>query len=47
MTTTAIIMMIIAMLTIWGGLAVAILNLSKRGEVSDQDVLDAELHRDL
>lgn len=47
MTTTAIIMMIVAMLTIWGGLAVAILNLSKRGDVADADVLDAEVHRDL
>lgn len=47
MTTTAIIMMIIAILTIWGGLALAILNLGKRGHVSDEDVLNAERHRDL
>lgn len=47
MTMTAIIMMIVAMLTIWGGLVVAIINLSKRGDVSDHAVREAELHRDL
>jgi len=47
MTTTAIIMMIIAMLTIWGGLLAAIVNLSKRGDVAADDVLEAEVHRDL
>lgn len=47
MTTTAIIMMIIAMLTIWGGLAVAIINLNKRGVASAEEISDAELHRDL
>lgn len=47
MTMTAIIMMIVAMLTIWGGLAAAILNLSKRGDVAERDVRDAEVHRDL
>lgn len=47
MTTTAIIMMIIAMLTIWGGLLLAIINLGKRGDVSPEDVRGAEVHRDL
>lgn len=47
MTTTAIIMMLVSMLTIWGGLVLAIINLSKRGDVATQDVRDAELHRDL
>ncbi|WP_082567343.1 methionine/alanine import family NSS transporter small subunit [Janibacter sp. Soil728] len=47
MTTTAIIMMIIAMLTIWGGLVAAIVNLTKRGDASAEDVRGAELHRDL
>lgn len=47
MTMTAIIMMIIAMLTIWGGLVLAITNLVKRGNVTPEDVRDAELHRDL
>ena len=47
MTTTAIIMMIIAMLTIWGGLVAAILNLNSRGDASAEDIRDAELHRDL
>ena len=47
MTTTAIIMMIISMLTIWGGLVVAIINLSKRGDVAASDVQYAEQHRDL
>ncbi|CAM4127776.1 methionine/alanine import family NSS transporter small subunit [Janibacter anophelis] len=46
MTTTAIIMMIVAMLTIWGGLVLAIINLSKRGDVADS-ARDAELRRDL
>lgn len=35
MTTTAIIVMIIAMTVIWGGLAAAILNLRARPEVLD------------
>lgn len=47
MTTGAIIMMIIAMLIIWGGLAVAITNLMRRGDVDPDDVRTAELHRDL
>lgn len=47
MTTTAIIMMIIAILTIWGGLAAAIANLATRGNATEEDVREAELHRDL
>lgn len=35
MTTTAIIMMIVAITIIWGGLAAAILNLRARPEVLD------------
>lgn len=46
MTMTAIIMMIIAMLTIWGGLVLAIINLSKRGDAAAGDIDNAELHRD-
>ncbi|MDN5717457.1 MAG: methionine/alanine import family NSS transporter small subunit [Janibacter sp.] len=47
MTTTAIIMMIVAMLTIWGGLIAAILNLNTRGNASAEDIARAELQRDL
>lgn len=47
MTTGAIIMMIIAILIIWGGLAAAIWNLMVRGDVDPDDVRSAELHRDL
>lgn len=37
MTTTAIIMMIIAMVTVWGGLIAAIVNLARHPEVADDD----------
>ena len=47
MTTSAIIMMIIAILVIWGGLAAAIANLMVRGEIDPEDVATAESHRDL
>lgn len=47
MTTTAIIMMIIAIITIWGGLLLAIINLSKRGDVIESEVDLARTHRDL
>lgn len=42
MNAPAIVMMLVAMLVLWGGLAVAIVNVSRsdRGEV-------AEVHRDL
>ncbi len=42
MTGSAIIMMIIAMLVLWGGLVLAVVNLSK----SDAGQVE-ELHRDL
>lgn len=35
MTATAIIMMIIALLTVWGGLSVALYNLSRHPEVEE------------
>lgn len=36
MTTTAIIMMIVAMATVWGGLALALWNLSRHPEEADE-----------
>ena len=47
MTTGAIIMMIVAMLVIWGGLAAAIANLMVRGETSAEDAEMIRTHRDL
>ena len=44
MTTSAIIMLIVAMLIIWGGLALAVVNLMVR---STQEPGPDELHRDL
>ena len=43
MSTSAIMMMIVAMLVIWGGLALAILNLRRSPELPAED----EVHRDL
>lgn len=43
MSTTAIVMMIVAMLVIWGGLALAILNLGR----SSSTPRAGEVHRDL
>lgn len=45
MTTTAIIMMIIAMVTVWGGLIAAIMNLARHPEVAETepDTLRVEL----
>ena len=37
MTLTAIIMMIIAMVTVWGGLALAIVNLARHPEVAEDE----------
>ncbi|MDN3445395.1 methionine/alanine import family NSS transporter small subunit [Microbacterium sp. APC 3901] len=37
MTTTAIVMMIIAMVTIWGGLVTAIVNLARHPEAADSE----------
>ncbi|GAB3632367.1 hypothetical protein GCM10027421_17200 [Microbacterium shaanxiense] len=45
MTTTAIIMMIIAMVTVWGGLIAAIVNLARHPEAAETepDTLRVEL----
>lgn len=43
MGTGAILMMLLAMLVIWGGLAVAIVNLNRSPDTPSRD----ELHRDL
>ena len=37
MTTTAIVFMIIAMVTVWGGLVAAIVNLARHPETSDTE----------
>lgn len=37
MTTTAIVMMIIAMVTVWGGLVAAIVNLARHPEVAESE----------
>ncbi|MCS3843790.1 MULTISPECIES: methionine/alanine import family NSS transporter small subunit [unclassified Microbacterium] len=37
MTTTAIIMMIIAIVTVWGGLIAAIVNLARHPEVAESE----------
>ncbi|MFS0884825.1 methionine/alanine import family NSS transporter small subunit [Aeromicrobium sp. 179-A 4D2 NHS] len=42
MNADAIVMMIVAMVAIWGGLAVAIYNLTRRGSGSPE-----QFHRDL
>jgi cell division protein FtsX len=42
-STSAVIMMIVAMLILWGGLAVAIVNLNRSADVPREE----ELHRDL
>jgi hypothetical protein len=42
-SSTAIVMMVIAMLILWGGLAVAIVNLNRSKDVPREE----ELHRDL
>ena len=36
MSTSAIVMMVVAMAVIWGGLAAAVLNLLRHGEVEDR-----------
>lgn len=43
MSTSAIIMMVLAMLIIWGGLAVAIINLRR----SPHAPVEGDFHRDL
>ncbi|MGN7246484.1 methionine/alanine import family NSS transporter small subunit [Janibacter anophelis] len=47
MTTTALVMMLIAIIVIWGGLVVAILNLLKRGDSAVEDIHEVGMHRDL
>ena len=37
MTTTAIVMIIIAMVTVWGGLVAAIINLARHPEVAESE----------
>jgi hypothetical protein len=37
MTTTAIVMMIIAMITVWGGLVAAVINLARHPEVAEAE----------
>ncbi len=37
MTPTAIIMMIIAMVTVWGGLVAAVINLARHPEVTENE----------
>lgn len=37
MTSTAIVMMIVAMVTVWGGLIVAIVNLARHPEVAETE----------
>lgn len=37
MTATAIVMMIIAMVTVWGGLIAAIVNLARHPEVAETE----------
>jgi len=44
MTATAIVMMIVAMLTVWGGLVAAIVNLARHPEaIEDEPAPPAEL----
>ena len=44
MNTSAIVMMVVAMLVIWGGLALAMLNLSRRSAATPDP---STVHRDL
>ena len=37
MTPTAIVMMIIAMVTVWGGLVAAVINLARHPEVAETE----------
>lgn len=43
MNTDAIVMMVVAMLILWGGLGLALLNLRRSPDLPTQD----EVHRDL
>lgn len=42
MTTSAVVMMVVAMLVLWGGLALAIVNVARTGREEPDEV-----HRDL
>ncbi|WP_104134823.1 MULTISPECIES: methionine/alanine import family NSS transporter small subunit [unclassified Cryobacterium] len=44
MSTSAIVMMIIALLAVWGGLGLALLNLKRNPEAIDDEEADAVLH---
>ncbi len=44
MNTSAVVMMVVAILIIWGGLALAMLNLSRRSTDTPDS---SEVHRDL
>jgi hypothetical protein len=46
MSTEAIVMMVVAMLVLWGGLALAIVNLTRHSDAEDVPEGDT-LHRDL
>lgn len=45
MSAAAIVMMVISILIIWGGLALAIWNLSVHGTADEDDALVIEAHR--
>lgn len=48
MSVEAIVMMVVAMLILWGGLAAAVVNLSRRPDAdSDEPTDPGALHRDL
>ena len=44
MSTSAVVMMIIALLAVWGGLGMALLNLKRHPEAIDDEEADAVLH---
>ena len=47
MSTEAIVMMVVAMLLLWGGLVVAIISLNRRADPSDEPAEPDRLPRDL
>ena len=47
MTPIAMTFLVIAILVIWGGLVLAIVNLLKRGDSAVDDIREFEIHRDL
>lgn len=40
MSTEAIVMMVVAMLVVWGGLVLAAINLSRSPEIDEQPAID-------